>query len=75
MKWIFISFKTWENIDNNIDDKYTITLFVHCPVLDLPAPVDDVDVGWSLDGNLGDVDKPLDVHEEGEELSIGDRIE
>ena len=37
--------------------------------------VDDVDGGWSLVGDLGDVDKPLDVLEEGEELPIGGRIE
>ena len=44
-------------------------------VLDLPAPVDDVDGGWSLVGDLGDLLEPLDVLEEGEELSVGDRIE
>ena len=40
-----------------------------------PAPIDDVDGGWSLVGDLGDVLEPLDVLEEGEELPIGGRIE
>ena len=34
-----------------------------------------MDGGWSLVGDLGDVLEPLDVLEEGEELSVGDRIE
>ena len=52
-----------------------ITFNIHCPVLDLPAPVDVVDVGGKRVGDLGDVGKPPDVIEEGEELSIDDRIE
>jgi len=44
-------------------------------VLDDPAPVDVVDGGWSLVGDLGVVVEPLDVLEEGEELLIDDRIE
>jgi len=47
----------------------------HCPVLDLPAPVDFVDGDGSRVGNLGDVVEPLDVIVEGEELSLDDRIE
>ena len=50
-------------------------LHVHCPVLDLPAPDDVVDVVGSLVGNLGDVLEPLNVLEEGEELSPLYRIE
>ena len=43
-----------------------ITFNIHCPVLDLPAPVDVVDVGGKRVGDLGDVLEPLDVVEEGE---------
>ena len=52
----------------------TRSLDIHCPVLVDPAPVDVVDVGGKLVGDLGDV-KPPDVVEEGEALSSGDRIE
>ena len=53
------------------------SLDIHCPVavLDLPAPDDDVDVVGKLVGDLGDVLKPLDVLEEGEELLPDGRIE
>ncbi len=53
----------------------TQTLDVHCPVLDDPAPVDVVDVGWKRVGDLGDLVEPLDVFEEGEKLSPDGRIE
>ena len=53
----------------------TITLTYIGLVLDLPAPVVVVDVDGQRVGDLGDVVEPLDVSEEGEELSIGDRIE
>ena len=39
-----------------------------------PAPDDVIDVVGKRVGDLGDLE-PLDVLEEGEELSIGDRIE
>ena len=63
-----------ENIDNNSYDNYTFTFVVHCPVLDDSAPDDVVDGDGSRVGDLGDLE-PLGVLEEGEELSIGDRIE
>ena len=52
-----------------------ITFNIHCPVLDLPAPVDVVDVGGKRVGDLGDLVEPLDVFEEGGKLSLDDRIE
>ena len=75
VKWYFNQLQNLGNINDKIDSKYIITKTYIALVLDLPAPVDDVDGGWSLVGDLGDVDKPLDALEEGEELSIGDRIE
>ena len=53
----------------------TLSLDVHCPVLDDPTPVDVVDVGGKHVGDLGVDVKPPDVLEEGEELSLDDRIE
>ena len=56
----------------------TRSLYVHCQrVLDLPAPDDVVDGGWSLVGvgDLGNVLGPLDVLEEGEKLLPDGRIE
>jgi len=44
-------------------------------VLDDPAPVVVVDGVGKLVGDLSDVVEPLHVTEEGEELSVGDRIE
>ena len=52
-----------------------ITFNIHCPVLDLPAPVDVVDVGGKRVGDLGVDLEPLDVVKEGKELSLDDRIE
>ena len=43
-----------------------ITFNIHCPVLDLPAPVDVVDVVGKRVGDLGDVLEPLDIVQEGE---------
>ena len=53
----------------------TRSLDIHCPVLVDPAPVDVVDVGGKLVGDLGVDVEPPDVLEEGEELSLDDRIE
>ena len=44
-------------------------------VLDDPAPIIVVDGVGKLVGDLGNVVEPLDVLEEDEELSVGDRIE
>jgi len=44
-------------------------------VLDDSAPVDVVDGVGERVGDLGDLEKPLDDLEEGEELSLDDRIE
>jgi len=44
-------------------------------VLNDPAPVVVVDGVGKLVGDLGDLVEPLDALEEGEELSIVDRIE
>ena len=44
-------------------------------MLDLLVPVDVVDGVENVGDDLGDHAKPLDVLEEGEELSRGDRIE
>ena len=52
-----------------------ITLTYIALVLDLPVPVVVEDVVGNVVGDLGDVVEPLDVTEEGEELSVGDRIE
>ena len=52
-----------------------ITFNIHCPVLDLPAPVDVVDVVGKRVGDLGVDLEPLDVVKEGKELSLDDRIE
>ena len=52
--------------------KYIITLTYIALVLDLSAHV--VEGGGVRAGDLGVVE-PLDVLEEGEELSVGDRIE
>ena len=52
-----------------------ITFNIHCPVLDLPAPDDDVDVVGQLVGDLGVVLEPLDVVKEGDKLSLDDWIE
>ena len=55
---------------------FTLSLLdVHCPVLVLLAPIDVVDGDGSSVRDLDDIVKPLVVVEEGEELSIGDRIE
>ena len=54
----------------------TRTSHSHCPiVLDLLVPVDVVDGVENVGGDLGDLAETVDVLEEGEELSIGDRIE
>ena len=45
-----------------------ITFNIHCPVLDLPAPVDVVDVVGKRVGDLGVDLEPLDVVKEGKEL-------
>ena len=47
-----------------------ITFNIHCPVLDLPAPVDVVDVVGKRVGDLGIDLEPLDVVKEGKELSL-----
>ena len=51
------------------------SLDIHCPVLDDPAPDDVVDVVGKRVGDLGVDVEPPDVLEEGEELSLDDRIE
>ena len=38
-----------------------ITFNIHCPVLDLSAPVDVLDGDGSRVGDLGDLVEPLDV--------------
>ena len=63
-----------ENIGNNIRWQITIHLTYIGLVLDDSAHVDDVDGVGKLVGDLSDL-VPLDVLEEGEELSIDDRIE
>ena len=44
-------------------------------MLDLLVPVDVVDGVENVGGNPGDVVEPIDVIEEGEGLSLDDRIE
>ena len=44
-------------------------------MLDLLVPVDVLDGVENVGGDLGDLAEPLDVLEEGEELTIVDRIE
>ena len=64
-----------QNLMEKIDDKlYKIHYHfdVHCPVV-LSAHV--VDGGGVRAGDLGIAVEPLDVLEEGEELSVCDRIE
>jgi len=61
-------------------EKHTILVVIYqlqniALVLDLPAPVDVADGDRSRVGDLGDVLEPLVVVEEGEELSLVDRIE
>ena len=45
------------------------------PCVDLLVPIDVVDGEGAVVGDLGDVLGHLGVVEEGEELSVGDRIE
>ena len=52
-----------------------ITFNIHCPVLDLSAPVGGLDGDGSRVGDLGDLVEPLDVFEEGGKLSLDDWIE
>ena len=48
---------------------------VHCLVIDLPVPVDVVDGVVKRVGDLSILPEPHDVLEEGEELSLDDKIE
>ena len=71
---IYLVQNLWKTSITIVMTKYNH--FTHIAlVLDDSAPIDDVDGGWSLVGDLGDLHEPLDVLEEGEELSVGDRIE
>ena len=74
---ILVVFYLVQNLTGNIDDKIDNNndhLTHIALVLDDPAPVVVVDGVGKLVGDLGDL-VPLDVFEEGKELSLGDRIE